>query len=77
MSWKNNVLQVNESKSGNYYIEIKEDISFEKGERIMLKAKVDDIDDQVNKGFITEEEGESLKEKFDWIKYIGNVAPKG
>ena len=75
--WINNVLQVNEAKSGNFYVEIKEDITFKAGDRVMLKSKADDIDEQVKNGVIDEDRGEELKDKLSWIKYVGNLAPRG
>lgn len=73
--WINDVGTINKSKNGNLYINIDKGFNVSKGDRLVLKSKKQEILDSVKAGRITEERGEELLEKLEFIKYTIHVPP--
>jgi hypothetical protein len=74
--WVNDVATINKSKTGNLYIQINEDFSVKKGDRLVLKSKKEEILASAEKGAITVERAEELIEKLHFIKYVIHQPPR-
>lgn len=74
--WKNDVASINKSKQGNLYIEVKEDFTVKKGDRLILKSKKQEIEESVTANRISEEKGEELKKNLHFVKYIVSIPPR-
>jgi len=57
------------------YIHVPEDVQLKAGSALFLKKKSDEIDSQVEAGFITEERAEELKEKLSFITHSIYLPP--
>ena len=71
--WINGVAEIKKSKNGNLYIDIKEDFSVSKGDRLMLKSKKQEILDNDN---LSDDRKQELLAKLEFIKYTVNIPPK-
>ncbi len=74
--WKNDLGTINKSKAGNLYINIDKDHVIKKGDRLILKSKKQEIEASVTSGKISEERGEELKTKLEFIKYTIHAPPR-
>jgi hypothetical protein len=74
-TWINDVGTINKSKNGNLYINIDKGFSVNKGDRLVLKSKKQEILDSAEAGRITQERAEELLQKLEFIKYTIHVPP--
>lgn len=74
--WINDVGIIATSKAGQPYIKFNKDVNLKEGDRLLMKKKSDDIQEQVDAGKISEERGEELKEKLSFIKYTLTKPPR-
>lgn len=71
---KNHVGYVSKSKAGNIMITVEQDLVLKKGDKLMHKKPSEEIDGLVERGFITEDQGEQRKEKVpEWKLYVVSV----
>ena len=75
-TWINDIGTINKSKNGNLYINANKDFTVKKGDRLVLKSKKQEILDSVEAGRITEERGEELLTKLEFIKYTIHQPPR-
>lgn len=73
--WQNNVMSIQDSKNGNLYIRVNEDISLKKGQNLVLKDKQEALDESLKDGRITVERHAELSDKLNFIKYEISVPP--
>lgn len=71
--WINNVAEIKKSKNGNLYIDVKEGFSVEKGDRLVMKSKKEEI---LNNRTLSEDRKAELVEKLSFIKYTIHVPPR-
>lgn len=74
--WENNIGKILLSKGEKLYIKIDKEVSLQPDDVITLVKKTDDIDNKVERGFLTPEQGQAEKEKLHFVKYVLNKAPR-
>ena len=74
--WINDVAIIATSKAGHPYVKFNKDVNLKEGDRLLMKKKSDDLDEQIASGKITEERGQVLKEKLSFIKYTLTKPPR-
>ena len=73
---KNRVGYVSKSKTGKSILTVEQDITLKAGQKIILEKPSDIIDGLVKRGILTEEIGESRKEKTPaWKTHEASVLP--
>lgn len=66
-----------ESEAGNQILVVEQDITLSKGDKIILKSPLADIDQLVAREFITEDEGLERKSRVpEWKLAVAKVLPK-
>lgn len=73
--WVNNAVEILETKAGGFQINVKKDLTLEKGRRIILKKFDDHLAQLVEKGIISEDDAHTRLAKQSFVKYVGTVAP--
>ena len=73
--WKNNVLTIQESKAGNLYIRVNENVTLEEGQNLVMTGKQESLDKSLKEGRIDEARHTELSEKLHFIKYEISVPP--
>jgi len=73
--WINNALEIVVSKSGKPYINIKKDLSLQKGQRVLLEPFEKYLAGLVDAGLIDQDKAAAKMTKQHFVKQIGTVAP--
>lgn len=74
--WINNCGQILTSKEGNkLYVKFQKDLVIKAGDTLIMEKNSDNIKKRVEKGFMTEQEGNDLQEKTSFVKYVLHKGP--
>lgn len=68
--------QIRQGDDGSYYLKIEQDVTLTAGQSLTIEKPESEIDRLVERGFITEDEGDARKAKVPtYVKYNVKVRP--
>jgi hypothetical protein len=73
---KNLFGSISKKDNGSLILTVEQDFSLKKNDKLVIVTPQDDIDGLVSRGFITEDEGETRKERVPkWKQYLVKLLP--
>jgi len=74
-AWVNDFASILESKAGNLYIKVKEGITLNPGDNLIMKSHVDSIEEGVEAGRLSREKADEILAKTEFVKYNISAGP--